>query len=70
MKDEVLPIVVRSSGLLKINAEILPSNCNKAEIINDLYRYIASKYAFTYGKYKISDINRDLTDLLRREGIL
>lgn len=70
LKPDMLPILIRSNGLLKINTDILPDSCNKPEFINSLYQYILQKYSFTHGKYKISDINRDLTDLLKREGII
>jgi len=70
MNDKVLQIVKRDGRLLKINVQILPSSCNRTEFINSLYSYIAQKYSNTHGKYKIEDINRDLTDLLKREGII
>jgi hypothetical protein len=70
MNDKVLPIVTRNHGLFVINKEILPAKCNKPDIINSLYRYIVQKYSFTNGQFKVIDINRDLMDLLKREGLL
>lgn len=70
MDSNIKNIVVRDGGLIKINRSILPPKCNKPEIINSLYKYILEKYSFTYGKYRLIDINRDLTDLLKREGLI
>jgi hypothetical protein len=70
MDSKIKPIVIRNGGIFKINTSILPSKCNKPEIINSLYKYILEKYSFTKGKYKLIDINRDLTDLLKREGLI
>jgi hypothetical protein len=70
MKSEVLQIVRRSGARFKINSNNLPAKCNKPEIINRLYAYIVDKYSFTNGKFKIQDINRDLMDLLKREGLI
>jgi hypothetical protein len=68
--DDILPIVIRDKGMFVINKQILPVKCNKPEIINNLYGYIVQKYSFTNGQFKVIDINRDLTDLLKREGLL
>jgi hypothetical protein len=70
MDSQVKQIVIRDGGLFKINQSILPPKCNKPEVINSLYKYILEKYSFTNGKYKLIDINRDLTDLLKREGLI
>jgi hypothetical protein len=70
MNGEVKRIVIRDGSLFKINTSILPAKCNKPEVINSLYKYILEKYSFTNGKYKLIDINRDLTDLLKREGLI
>jgi hypothetical protein len=70
MDSNVMKIMIRDGGMFKINTSILPSKCNKPEIINSLYKYILEKYSFTNGKYKLIDINRDLTDLLKREGLI
>lgn len=69
-KSDILPILIRKGSLMKINTQILPPACNKPEIINRLYGYVLEKYSNTHGKYKISDINKDLTDFLKREGLI
>jgi hypothetical protein len=63
-------IVIRDGGMFKINTTILPAKCNKPEVINSLYKYILEKYSYTNGKYRLIDINRDLEDLLKREGLI
>jgi len=70
MNSQIKQIVIRDGALFKINTNILPEKCNKPEIINSLYKYILEKYSFTNGKYRLIDINRDLTDLLKREGLI
>jgi hypothetical protein len=69
-KPDVLQILVRRGGVLRINTKILPPACNKPDIINRLYGYVTEKYAHTHGKFQVSDINKDLTDLLKREGLI
>jgi hypothetical protein len=67
---KLLPILSHTNGLFKINTKILPASCNKPEIINRLYDYITQKYANTRGKFTVADINKDLNDLLKREGLI
>lgn len=65
-----IPLVTRKGAMFVIKTELLPSNCNKIEIINSLYDYMATKYAHTKGKHSLADINKDLNDLLKREGLI
>lgn len=63
-----MQIVKKVGARFVIDSTILPSSCNKPDLINALYKYILDKYKFSKGKYTLKNINDDLIDLLKREG--